>query len=91
MSFMDPKTLFKELDAALIFFDALNFEEDVKSVVLDQITGAIIMVESSLAISSEEIRTKQLETVRDMVQNLQLFKIAETGSDFSGMVFCAAK
>jgi len=84
MNFLNPETLYRELEAALIYFDEAEGDSDEKGVILEQISGMILMLEATKNLDIEELKIKQLEMVRDNVQNLQLVKIAETGTDFFG-------
>lgn len=86
MNFLDPKVLFRELEAALIYFDEAEGDSEEKEVILEQISGMILMLEAAKNLDIQELKIKQLEMVRDNVQNLQLVKIAETGSDFFGEI-----
>lgn len=85
MNFLNPDVLCKELDAALIYFDTCGGDPEENGIILEQITAAILMVESSKDLDDEEVKLKQLETVRSVVQNLHLFKIADTGTDLLNM------
>lgn len=86
MNFLKPETLYRELEAALIYFDEAEGDLDEKRVILEQISGTILILEAAKNLDMQELKIKQLELVRDNIQNLQLVKIAETGSDFFGEI-----
>lgn len=81
---LEPDALLEELDAALEYFGTTENDDPDSLVLLEQISTAVLMVEGVREIEDVEITSRQLQTVSSIVQNLHLFKIAETGSDLLG-------
>ncbi len=81
---LEPDALLEELDAALKYFGATENDDPDNLVLLEQISTAVLMIEGVREINDVEIAGRQLQAVSSVVQNLHLFKIAETGTDLLG-------
>lgn len=81
---MNTTVIMGQLQAALEYFNDAPGEEDEKQVILEQVSGAIITIQSAEEIGSEEFGLYQIQTVADIANNLLLVKIAETGSGWDG-------
>lgn len=80
MSYIIPETLERALHAALEYFGGGEESED-NGIIVEQISTGLLMLETAVEIEDGEAKRVQMETVRNIVQNLHLCKIAETGSD----------
>lgn len=86
MSLLDPTLLSKELEAASVYFSESAGIPEEKKTILEQIAETLMLVHAIAKMNqpSGSFKTRELELARDIVQNFQLVKIAETGSDFFG-------
>lgn len=82
-SILELDALGEELNAAFKYFGESE-KDDLNNTLLGQITRAVSMVKESSKIQNNEVRNKQLKTVSIVIQNLHMFKIAETGTDLFG-------
>lgn len=83
---MDVNTtvIMEHLQAALEYFNEAPGEENEKQVILEQVSGAIITIQSAEEIGNEEFGLYHIRTVADIANNLLLVKIAETGCGWYG-------
>lgn len=73
-----------ELEMALEYFATSGEDPIENETILEQITATRLILEGLRDLLDGEERSRQLSAVVNVVQNLHLCKIAETGTDLLG-------